>query len=172
MKAYIKAIESHLPEKRISTADLAREFPEWRAEKIEKKTGIADRRQSAPDECASDLAVEAAKKLLASGVCHREDIDFVLLCTQSPDYVLPTSACLIQHRLGLPNACGAFDYNLGCSGYVYGLGQAKGLIETGQARNVLLLTGRDVYEIPRSCGQIRAHHLWRRRHRDPGVRDP
>ena len=69
------------------------------------------------------------------------DIDFVLFCTQSPDYFLPTSACVIQDRLGLPTSCGALDFNLGCSGYVYGLSLAKGLIFGGIANNVLLLTG-------------------------------
>jgi 3-oxoacyl-[acyl-carrier-protein] synthase-3 len=92
------------------------------------------------DECASDLAVQACRKLFASGSCRREDIDFLLFCTQSPDYFLPTTACMIQDRLGLPTTCGALDFNLGCSGFVYGLGLAKGLVETGQAKNVLLVT--------------------------------
>jgi len=65
---------------------------------------------------------------------------YILLCTQSPDYFLPTTACLLQDRLKLRTSCGALDFNLGCSGFVYGLGLAKGLIETGQARNVLLIT--------------------------------
>jgi 3-oxoacyl-[acyl-carrier-protein] synthase-3 len=73
-----------------------------------------------------------------------EDIGYVIFCTQSPDYLLPTSACLIQQRLGLPTSTGAVDINLGCSGYVYGLGLAKGLLETGQASSVLLLTA-DTY---------------------------
>lgn len=67
-----------------------------------------------------------------------------MFCTQSPDYFLPTTACLIQQRLGIPTACGALDYNLGCSGFVAGLGLAKGLVETGQAKKVLLLTA-DTY---------------------------
>jgi len=88
--------------------------------------------------------VEAAQKLFASGVCRPEQIDYVLFCTQSPDYFLPTTACLIQNRLGIPQSTGALDYNLGCSGFVAGLGLAKGLVETGQSENVLLLTG-DTY---------------------------
>jgi 3-oxoacyl-[acyl-carrier-protein] synthase-3 len=68
----------------------------------------------------------------------------LLFCTQEPDYFLPSSSCLLQQRLGLSSACGAIDINQGCSGYVYSLGVAKGLIESGQARNVLVMTG-DTY---------------------------
>ena len=68
----------------------------------------------------------------------------MLFCTQAPDYILPTTACIIQERLKLSNSCGALDFNLGCSGFVYGLSLAKGLIESGQAKNVLLLTA-DTY---------------------------
>ncbi len=64
----------------------------------------------------------------------------MLLCTQSPDYFLPTTACLLQNRLGIPTSAGALDFNLGCSGFVYGLGLVEGLISSGQARNVLLIT--------------------------------
>jgi 3-oxoacyl-[acyl-carrier-protein] synthase-3 len=125
----------------LSSAQLSSEFPEWSVEKIDAKTGIRQRHIAADNECSSDLAVEAAKKLFRTGAVEPEQIDYVLFCTQSPDYFLPTSACLIQARLGIPQSAGALDYNLGCSGFVVGLGLAKGLIETGQATNVLLLTG-------------------------------
>lgn len=104
-----------------------------------KKTGIERRHICPKDITAADMAVLAAEKIFASGL-DKENIDFVLYCTQSPDYPLPSTACILQNRLGLPNHCGALDFDLGCSGYVYGLGLAKGLIETGQANNVLLLT--------------------------------
>lgn len=139
-KAYIKDIAYYLPDKVLTNADLAAEFPEWTAEKIAGKVGISERYLSADDETATDMAVKAAEKLFAQGVAMREDIDFVLLCTQSPDYPLPSSSCLIQKRLGLSRQCGAFDFNLGCSGYEYGLVVAKGLIATGAAKNVLLIT--------------------------------
>ncbi len=141
IRATITAIEYHLPERKLSNDELAADFPEWPAEKIEKKLGITHRAIAADNECSSDLAVAAAKRLFDSGACSASEIDFVMFCTQTPDYLLPTSACLIQHRLGIPNSAGAFDFSLGCSGYVYGLGIAKGLIETHQARKVLLLTG-------------------------------
>lgn len=140
LRAAISAIEFYLPEGKLTNDHLASEFPEWSVEKIEQKTGITERRIAGPQECSSDLGIAAAHKLFATGLCSPQQIDYLLLCTQSPDYFLPTTACIIQDRLGLPRTCGAMDFNLGCSGYVYGLGVAKGLIETGQARNVLLLT--------------------------------
>jgi len=140
VSAFIKSIEYDLPENLLTNEMLAAEFPEWSLEKIEKKTGIAVRHIAKTDECASDMGVRASQKLFARGACPREDIDYLLFCTQSPDYLLPTTACVMQDRLGLPKNCGALDFNLGCSGYIYGLGLAKGLIETGQARNVLLIT--------------------------------
>jgi 3-oxoacyl-[acyl-carrier-protein] synthase-3 len=140
MKAAITATEYYLPANVVTTETLAAEFPEWSAAKIEDKTGIHERHIAGPDECSSDLAVAAAEKLFAAGACRREEIDYVLLCTQSPDYFLPTTACLVQDRLGIPTTAGALDFNLGCSGFVVGLGLAQGLIETGQAARVLLLT--------------------------------
>jgi 3-oxoacyl-[acyl-carrier-protein] synthase III len=124
----------------VSNRDLAAEFPEWPVEKIQGKTGIAERHVAAENECASDLAVMACQKLFASGACSPGEIDYLLLCTQSPDYFLPTTACLLQHRLGIPTNAGALDFNLGCSGFVYGLGLAQGLIQTGQASKLLLVT--------------------------------
>ena len=136
----IAAIEYHLPEHVLDNAALAAEFPDWTVDKIAHKTGIKERRLAGHDETASDLAFKAARKLFASGATSPTSIDYVILCTQSPDYLLPTTACLLQDRLGIPTHTGALDINLGCSGFVYGLSLAKGLIETGQARSVLLLT--------------------------------
>ena len=144
MKAAINAIEYALPSDILDNEALAGNFKGWSAEKIFSKTGIRGRHIAREDQCASDLAVEAAQKLFVRGVCDPHDIDFLLFCTQSPDYLLPTSACIIQHRLGLATGCAAFDFNLGCSGYIYGLGLAQALIESGQARKVLLLTA-DTY---------------------------
>lgn len=139
MNVYINDIAYYLPEKVLTNDQLAAEFPEWTTEKIAGKVGIAERHIAASNETVSDMAVVAAERLLANGH-DRSQIDFVLLCTQSPDYMLPSSACIVQHRLGLSTQCGAFDFNLGCSGYEYGLVVAKGLIQSGAAHNVLLLT--------------------------------
>ena len=129
MKAYITDIEYVLPKTKV-------ENPKNR---LTNKTGILYRHICSENECASDLAYIVAKIILNRSK-NKNRIDFLILCTQSPDYFLPTTACILQNRLGLPSSCGAFDYNLGCSGYIYGLSIAKGLIESGQAENVLLLT--------------------------------
>lgn len=142
--ATISAIEYALPEGKLTNDALAAQFPEWSVEKIREKTGIATRGIVAPDQCASDLGVMAAQKLFDSGIVRADEIDYVLFCTQSPDYFLPTTACILQDRLGIPTNSGALDFNLGCSGFVYGLGIAKGLIETDQAKRVLLITA-DTY---------------------------
>lgn len=128
MKAYIKNIAYYLPE----------HVEENRNERLRQKTGIVRRHVAGENETASDIAVKAAEKLF--NVSQREKIDYLLFCTQSPDYYLPTTACILQNRLGLSRHIGALDYNHGCTGYIYGLGLAKGLIESGQASNVLLLT--------------------------------
>ena len=137
---YIKAIAYYLPEKVVTNEDIVRDFPEWSVEKIASKVGV-NQRHVADGETISDMAVKAAEALFEEhpGI-ERQAIDFVLLCTQSPDYFLPSTACIVQNRLGLPTTCGAFDFNLGCSGYEYGLATAKGYIAAGIAQNVLLIT--------------------------------
>ena len=140
MKAFIKAISYFLPQKVVTNDDLVKEFPEWTVDKIAGKVGVTERHIAAETETAADMATQAAKKLFAEHGIDRSTIDFVLFCTQSPDYFLPTSACIIQNNLGLSTSCGALDFNLGCSGFVYGLSVAKGLIAGGIASNVLLLT--------------------------------
>ena len=137
---FIKAIEYYLPEQIVTNEELALEFPEWDAEKMTQKTGIRERHIVKKDETATDLAYKAAQKLFENNPGSKKAIDFLLLCTQSGDFKLPTSACLLQKRLGLPTSIGAIDYNLGCSGCVYGMAIAKGLICAGIAHNVLLLT--------------------------------
>ncbi len=140
VKAHIRSIACYLPEHTLGNRELADVFTSWTEEKIVRKLGIETRPISGSDETAADMAVKSTEALFDAGSCVPEDIDFVLLCTQSPDYFLPTSACLVHERLGLPKSCGALDFNLGCSGYVYGLSLCKGLIEGGMARNVLLIT--------------------------------
>lgn len=131
----------YLPPRILTNEELEKEYasPSWTAAKIYRKTGIKSR-HIAKDELASDLAVEAGKKLFAEHGISPSEIDFLLLCTQSPDYYLPTTACIVQDRLGIPTTAGAFDYNLGCSGYIYGLAAAKGLLSAGIAKSVLLIT--------------------------------
>jgi 3-oxoacyl-[acyl-carrier-protein] synthase-3 len=140
MSAYINGISYYLPVEVLSNEDLNREHPEWSVDKIAKKTGIISRHISGTNELSSDMALSALNLFFAEHLIAKKEIDFFLLCTQSPDYLLPTTACIIQDKAGLPKTCGSLDFNLGCSGYIYGLGLAKGLIESKQAKNVLLVT--------------------------------
>jgi len=138
--AAVGPIAVHLPQLVETNAQLQAEFPHWDMPLIYEKTGIGSRHIAAPQECASDLAAAAAQKLFADYAVDPQSIDFLLLCTQTPDYPLPTTACLLQSRLGLRTSVGALDFNLGCSGFVYGLSLADGLIRSGSAKRVLLLT--------------------------------
>ena len=139
MSVAIKAISYYLPEKVLNNADLVREFGAWTEDKILKKTGIMER-HVVTDEIVSDIAVKAAEKLFSENDIRKDEIDFLLLCTECPDYFLPATACVVQDRLGLRKNIGAYDMNLGCSGFVYGLATAKGLISAGLAKNVLFIT--------------------------------
>lgn len=154
MKAYIKEISYYLPEKIVTNEDLVKDFPEWNVDKIALKLGINRRYTASEAETATDMAIQAAEALFAKGNIAKDDIDYILFCTQSPDYKLPTSACIIQDRLGLRRNIGAVDFNLGCSGYIYGLSLAKGLICGGIAKNILLLTAEtyNKYIHPRDKG--------------------
>ena len=140
MKTYIQAISYFLPEKVITNEEIVQEFPEWTIEKIESKIGIKERHVTSEKETALDLAVHAANKLFTEYSIDKKCIDFLIFCTQSPDYILPTSACIIQEKIGLSTSIGAIDINQGCSGWIYGLSIAKGLIAGKISKNVLLLT--------------------------------
>lgn len=129
-----------LPEKRLSNAALVKLYPEWTEEAIVEKTGIVQRRIAADGETALDLAEEAARRLFAAYAIDPASIDYLLLCTQSSEYRLPSTSCLLQHRLGLPTAAGAVTIDHGCSGYLYGLSLAKGLLAGGMASTVLFVT--------------------------------
>lgn len=140
MKAYIRGISYYLPEQVLTNEELTKEFPEWDVDKVYNKVGVKERHIAAPDETAGDMAEKAARRLFAEYGISPSEIDFVLLCTQSPDHFLPSTACILQHRLGIPTSAGAYDYDLGCSGCIYGMATAKGLLAAGLAKNVLLLT--------------------------------
>ena len=139
-KAFIKAISYYLPNRVFTNEELVRLFPEWSVEKVADKVGVMSRHLAAEKETAGDLAEKAATALFEEYNVDPKEIDFLLLCTQSPDYFLPSTSCVLQNRLGIPTSAGAFDYNLGCSGCIYGMAMAKGLISAGIVKNVLLLT--------------------------------
>lgn len=140
MKAFIKAISYYLPERIVSNEELVKDFPEWTVDKIVDKVGVKQR-HIAGEETISDMAIKASERMFQENPdIDRKDIDFVIVCTQSPDYFLPSTACIIQDKLRISTKCGAFDFNLGCSGYEYGLAIAKGFIEAGIAKNILFIT--------------------------------
>ena len=140
IKATVDAISYWLPEAKLTNEEININHPEWSIDKISEKTGIIERGVASKSEFTSDIAVKVALLLFKEFQIDKQKIDFIILCTQSPDYLLPTTACIIQDKLGLGKNIGAFDFNLGCSGFVYGLSIAKGLILSGAAKNVLLIT--------------------------------
>ncbi|MGD0583684.1 MAG: ketoacyl-ACP synthase III [Bacteroidales bacterium] len=140
MKAFIKGISYYLPGRIVKNEDLLKDFPEWSVGKVASKIGILERHIAGEEETSADMAVAAAENLIKEYNIDRADIDFVMLCTQSPDYFLPASACSIQERLGLRTDTGALDFNQGCSGFIYGLSLAKGLVEARISKNVLFIT--------------------------------
>ena len=144
MAVKISKIEYYLPKKILSNNDLEKEFPGLNINKIEKKVGIKERHIVKEDETALDLALIAGKKILEN--YDKDKIAFLLFCTQSPEYYLPSGACILQDRLGLNKNIGAFDYDLGCSGFVYGLALAKSLITSKIASNILLITSDTISE--------------------------
>jgi 3-oxoacyl-[acyl-carrier-protein] synthase III len=136
----IGPIAVHFPERIETNEELQAANPDWDVPLIAEKTGIHLRHIAEPHETPADLGVHACEKLFREHAIDRNSIDYLMLCTQTPDYPLPTTACLLQDRLGLRTHCGAIDFNLGCSGFVYGLSLAKGLIASGQCRRILFVT--------------------------------
>ncbi len=140
MEAYIKCISYYLPANKLSNEDIATQFPEWDSEKIIQKIGIKNRSISSKDQFTSDIATEAINALCIEHKIDKSEIDYLIVCTQSPDYFLPTTACIVQNKAGLSTNCAAIDINQGCSGYIYGLSLAKGLVVSNIAKNVVLVT--------------------------------
>jgi len=141
--AQLGPIATYLPLTVLDNNQLREQYPQWNIDAIEEKTGIFARHVAGENEFISDMAVNAAQKLFAEYSIDKNSIDFLLLCTQTPDYNLPTTACIIQDRLGLSKNIGALDFNLGCSGYVIGLSLAQGLIAGGIASRILLITAEN-----------------------------
>ncbi|NQT23223.1 MAG: ketoacyl-ACP synthase III [Candidatus Omnitrophica bacterium] len=139
INAKIAHIEYCLPERIVTNKDLTKENPDWDFSLIEPKTGILSRHITTQNERASDLAVRAAEKLFEKNNIDRKSVDTLLFCTQSPDYLLPTTACVIQERLKLSTNTAALDFSLGCSGYIYGLAMGGAMINAGISKKVLLL---------------------------------
>lgn len=144
MRSYIRALEYYLPEQILTNEDIEGMFPGIKIEDLTRLTGVRERHIAAKDQTAADMAVLAAEKLFAENSILKDEVDFVILCTSMGDYISPASACIVQDRLDILKSAGALDFNQGCTGYVYGLSLAKGLVESGQATNVLLLTSETI----------------------------
>ena len=147
MKSYIKAISYHLPEKVLSNDDLAKEFPELKIEDLTRLTGVRNRHIAAEEETAGDLAFHAANKLFDEHGINPEEIDHIIFCAQGADFITPSTSSILQDRLNIPESAGSLDINQGCTGFIYGLSVANGLIATSNAKNVLLLTSINVSEL-------------------------
>ena len=138
----IEAIGVALPDAVVTNDDLAGQYPSWRMQKTAAQAGVLERHVAAPGETALDLALQACEALRSDKVL--EALDGIVFCTQTPDYVMPSNAFLLQERLGLRDQVLAFDVTLACSGFVYGLAVCRGLILGGQAQR-LLLVNADTY---------------------------
>ncbi|HWJ03935.1 MAG TPA: beta-ketoacyl-ACP synthase III [Verrucomicrobiae bacterium] len=133
----ISGVGSFLPEKVITNADLER-IVETSDEWIVSRTGIKERRQSGDETSVSDLCLEAAKRALEDANLAPEDIDLIIVATVTPDYAFPSTACLVQAKLGAKRAA-AFDLEAGCSGFLYGLATGSQFISSGMYKHVLVI---------------------------------
>jgi 3-oxoacyl-[acyl-carrier-protein] synthase-3 len=116
-------------------------FTKEEVRKVVALAGVTERRVADSTTCSSDLCLDAANALLEVLPWPKESIDGLIMVTQTPDYFMPSSSCVLHKRLGLSNTCAAFDLGLGCSGYIYGLWLAAMMVRTGGLRRVLLLHG-------------------------------
>ena len=136
----IRSIASALPERRVTNEDLVRENPSWDMAAVTERAGVRTRRVAAPDETSFDLSVRACEELFADSELDPGDVDAILYCTQSPDYLMPGNSNLLHRHLELGDEVLAFDFTLACSGYVYGLAVADSFVRAGLASEILLVT--------------------------------
>lgn len=141
MGVKIDSIAYYLPPQKLTNEDLVKGFPEFSAPDILKKTGIKTRHLTTLSVTASDLAIEAANLFFEQNNAKKEEVEFLIFCTECPDFIAPATACILQNKLGLNNNIGALDLPSGCSGFTNAIGVIKALIESGQCNNVLLLIG-------------------------------
>lgn len=140
MGLIIEHIEYYLPEKVITNENLALENPDWNIEKIEEKSGVKSRHIAETDQTALDLAIKSIEKLFSTSSISKDQIDAIIFCTQSPDYIMPSNSFLIHKYFNFNEDVWTFDYDLACSGFIYGLAIARGILETNLAKNILLIT--------------------------------
>lgn len=137
----ITAMAAAVPHTVIKNYDYTEYFPADQVKEVVDKVGIYERRFADANTCSSDLCYAAAERLLTDYHVNRNEIDLLVFISQTPDYRMPSTSILLQHRLGLPNSCIAFDINLGCAAFCYGLSVIYGMMESGCIRKALLLDG-------------------------------
>jgi 3-oxoacyl-[acyl-carrier-protein] synthase III len=137
----LAGIASAVPDQVVTAQDDAAAFGEKEMQRIARSTGIRERRVVPEGVCTSDLCLAATERLLAELGWARDTVDALLFVTQTPDYILPATSCSLHGRLRLSQQCAAFDVNLGCSGYTYGVWMGAHLVASGAARRLLLLVG-------------------------------
>ncbi len=140
----IESIACAFPARCVTNTELRAEYPEWDFDRLEQRTGVFSRYVAGDGETAFDFVTQACERLAAKDQLRSNEIDAVIFCTQTPDYIMPPNSCLLHGKLGLKPKALAFDINLACSGYIYGLQLAASLIESKAASRVLLATA-DTY---------------------------
>ena len=142
MSLIIKSIEYYLPNTVVTNEDLQNEYPDWNMDKVTEKSGVYQRHIAGENETAYDLSVKACDQLFQTN--NKNDIDGIIYCTQSPDYIMPSNSFLLHNYLNLKNRVFAFDFNHACTGYIYGLAMANAFVSVGMAKEILLVTA-DTY---------------------------
>ena len=137
----ISAMAGAVPSHIIENLKYTEFFPENQVKEVVDKVGVFERRFADTETCSSDLCFAAAQKLILDNKIDRSEIDLLIFISQTQDYRMPATACTLQHRLGLNNDCIAFDVNLGCSAFIYGMSIAYSMMQTGAIRKALILDG-------------------------------
>jgi len=144
MQNKIQDISCYFPEKVLTNELLQNEFPKLKLPELTRLTGVSQRHICCDGETSVDMGAAAAENLFNESDINKESIDFIIFCSAGGDYITPASSCIIHDRLGLPEYCGAYDFNQGCTGYIYGLSMADSLISSGNANNILLITSEAI----------------------------
>lgn len=138
-QAYLNYVNYLLAPIEISNTDLCKQFPKYTEQKIFDSSGVSRRYKIVPDTLSSDFGAACGEAFFKKFPIKKEEIDFLIFCTEGPDYLTPSTSCIVQHKLGLNTSIGTYDLTFGCSGYTYGLSLAKALVESGMAQNVLFI---------------------------------
>lgn len=137
----VTAMSAAVPKRVINNYEYTEYFSKEEVKEVVDKVGVFERRFVDENTCSSDLCYAAAEKLIEDNKINKEEIDLLIFISQTPDYRMPATSILLQHRLGLSNSCIAFDVNLGCSAFLYGLSIAFSMVQNGNIRKALVLDG-------------------------------